>query len=321
MPGPGKTAATKAGTSSGELHTVRAHEMLLGDRLVAAELDIEDGRITAIRPLPDEAPRLPGTLVVPDGLQVLPGNVDTHVHINEPGRTEWEGFATATRAAALGGVTTLVDMPLNSIPPTIDVASLRVKQAAARDALAVDLGFWGGIVPGNTAQLRALWEAGVMGFKCFLLPSGVDEFPPVDAAQLRAAMHEVATFDGLVIVHAEDASTIDAAPAVPSARYTDFVASRPESAEVTAIAGLIEAVRETGAAPTCSTSPAPAPWTSSSRPRRRVCRSRSRPARTTCASPRRPCRMRRRSTSAARRSATPATATPSGRASRPGSST
>uniref|UniRef100_UPI001C3C926A amidohydrolase family protein n=2 Tax=Bacillati TaxID=1783272 RepID=UPI001C3C926A len=109
--------------------------MLLGDRLVAAELDIEDGRITAIRPLPDEAPRLPGTLVVPDGLQVLPGNVDTHVHINEPGRTEWEGFATATRAAALGGVTTLVDMPLNSIPPTIDVASLRVKQAAARDAL------------------------------------------------------------------------------------------------------------------------------------------------------------------------------------------
>lgn len=247
MPGPGTKAATKAGTSSGELHTVRAHEMLLGDRLVAAELDIEDGRITAIRPLPDEAPRLPGTLVVPDGLQVLPGNVDTHVHINEPGRTEWEGFATATRAAALGGVTTLVDMPLNSIPPTIDVASLRVKQAAARDALAVDLGFWGGIVPGNTAQLRPLWEAGVMGFKCFLLPSGVDEFPPVDAAQLRAAMHEVATFDGLVIVHAEDASTIDAAPAVPSATYTDFVASRPESAEVTAIAGLIEAVRETGA--------------------------------------------------------------------------
>ena len=121
MPGPGKTAATKAGTSSGALHTVRAHEMLLGDRLVAAELDIEDGRITAIRPLPDEAPRLPGTLVVPDGLQVLPGNVDTHVHINEPGRTEWEGFSTATRAAAPGNVvdasrawSTSVSVPLRS---------------------------------------------------------------------------------------------------------------------------------------------------------------------------------------------------------------
>lgn len=241
---------------------VRAREVLLDGELVPAELHIEDGVITRIDRIDrldrlDRAGRIAaddgapvvedGTLIVPDGVQVLPGNVDTHVHINEPGRTEWEGFATATTAAVLGGVTTLVDMPLNSIPPTIDVPSLRVKQHAAHGSLRTDLGFWGGIVPGSTGQLRPLWEAGVMGFKCFLLPSGVDEFPPVDAAQLREAMREVATFDGLVIVHAEDERTIAEAPSAPSAVYTDFVRSRPESAEVTAIAGLIDAVRETGA--------------------------------------------------------------------------
>ncbi|MCW1806248.1 allantoinase AllB [Brachybacterium squillarum] len=241
------------------IRTVRAAEVLLAGELVPAVLHLDGGRIRRIERL-DGADATVATggavgpsappgeeLRVPDGVRVLPGNVDTHVHINEPGRTEWEGFATATTAAALGGVTTLVDMPLNSVPPTVDLPALRVKQAAARDALRVDLGFWGGIVPGNTGALEGLWDAGVRGFKCFLLPSGVDEFPPVDARQLREAMREVARFDGLVIVHAEDARTIAQAPAVPSASYTDFVASRPDAAEVTAIAGLIEAIRETGA--------------------------------------------------------------------------
>ncbi len=117
---------------------------------------------------------------------LLPGLVDTHVHVNEPGRTEWEGFATATAAAAAGGVTTIIDMPLNSIPPTCDVSALEVKQKAAGGRCHVDAGFWGGAIPGNAADLRPLHEAGVFGFKCFLLPSGVDEFPPLDAGRAGA---------------------------------------------------------------------------------------------------------------------------------------
>ena len=116
---------------------------------------------------------------------LLPGLVDTHVHVNEPGRTEWEGFASATRAAAAGGVTTIVDMPLNSIPPTTTLAALEQKRAAARDQTWVDVGFWGGAVPGNVPDLAALHEAGVFGFKCFLLDSGVEEFPELSAPDFR----------------------------------------------------------------------------------------------------------------------------------------
>src|SRR5689334_56051 len=119
---------------------------------------------------------------------VMPGVVDTHVHLNEPGRTEWEGFETGTRAAAAGGVTSLVEMPLNAIPATTTVDALRAKVAAARGKLCVDTGFWGGVVPGNADQLAPLWEAGVFGFKCFLVPSGVDEFANVTEDDLRLAM-------------------------------------------------------------------------------------------------------------------------------------
>src|SRR6185369_16416189 len=119
---------------------------------------------------------------------VMPGLVDTHVHVNEPGRTDWEGFASATRAAAAGGVTTIVDMPLNSIPATTTLAGLKEKLAAADGKLTVDVGFWGGVVPGNTSELAKLWEAGVVGFKCFLVPSGVDEFPNVTEDDLAVAM-------------------------------------------------------------------------------------------------------------------------------------
>ena len=146
-----------------------------------------------------------------DDTVLLPGLVDTHVHVNEPGRTEWEGFASGTRAAAAGGVTTLVDMPLNSVPPTTDVAALQVKRAAARGKVHVDVGFWGGAVPGNLADLRPLHEAGVFGFKAFLLPSGVDEFEHLGPRALEQVLREVASFGGLVVVHAEDEETIDAA--------------------------------------------------------------------------------------------------------------
>src|SRR4029453_12720280 len=162
---------------------------------------------------------------------LLPGLVDTHVHVNEPGRTEWEGFASATRAAIAGGVTTIVDMPLNSVPATTTIEALHVKRAAAKGQVAADVAFWGGAVPGNLTQLRPLHEAGVVGFKCFLLDSGVPEFPPLDDAGLRAALAEVASFDGLLIAHAEDADVIAAAPKAAGPSYAAFLASRPGAAE------------------------------------------------------------------------------------------
>jgi allantoinase len=204
-----------------------------------ARIEISGGVVAAVGEL-DDPPELGGELVL------LPGLVDSHVHVNEPGRTEWEGFATATAAAAAGGVTTIVDMPLNSIPATVDVAALRAKRDAARGKLAVDVAFWGGAVPGNAGELRALHDAGVVGFKCFLLDSGVREFPPLDAAGLALAMETIAGFGGLLIAHAEDPAVIDAAPAPHGRRYADFVASRPPAAEVTAIETLLAQTRRTG---------------------------------------------------------------------------
>jgi allantoinase len=176
-------------------------------------------------------------------LALLPGLVDTHVHVNEPGRTEWEGFATATRAAAAGGVTTIIDMPLNSLPPTVSPEALAAKRAAAEGRCAVDTGFWGGAIPGNADRLRDLHEAGVYGFKCFTSPSGVEEFPALGEAELRAAMAEIAAFDGLLIVHAEDPARLSE-PAGPG--YAEFLASRPGASEASAIARVARLSAETG---------------------------------------------------------------------------
>ena len=178
-----------------------------------------------------------------DDRVLLPGLVDSHVHVNEPGRTEWEGFATATAAAAAGGVTTIADMPLNSIPATVDVAALTAKREAAVGKLAVDVAFWGGAVPGNADELRPLHDAGVVGFKCFLLPSGVPEFPPLTPGELETAMTTVAAFDGLLIAHAEDEQLVHEAH---GRSYGDFVASRPPAAETTAIETLLSVARRTG---------------------------------------------------------------------------
>jgi allantoinase len=207
---------------------------------------VTGGRIAAISPL--EA-GLDGRRVVELGEDVvlLPGLVDSHVHVNEPGRTEWEGFATATRAAAAGGVTTIIDMPLNSIPPTVDVAALEVKRKSAAGQCFVDVGFWGGAVPGNLGELRGLHDAGVFGFKCFLLHSGVDEFPPLRPSDLDGYLRELRGFDGLLIVHAEDSTAIDQAPSCHGGRYLDFLSSRPRAAENLAIAQVIRAARRTGA--------------------------------------------------------------------------
>jgi allantoinase len=170
---------------------------------------------------------------------LLPGLVDTHVHVNDPGRTEWEGFWTATRAAAAGGITTLVDMPLNSLPPTTTVDHLRTKQDVARSKAHIDVGFWGGALPDNVKHLRPLHDAGVFGFKAFLSPSGVDEFPELDQEQLARSLAEIAAFDGLLIVHAEDPHHLAAAPHKGGRKYADFLASRPRDAEDTAIGNLI----------------------------------------------------------------------------------
>jgi allantoinase len=175
---------------------------------------------------------------------LLPGLVDTHVHVNEPGRTEWEGFASATRAALAGGVTTICDMPLNSVPVTTSVPALREKAAAAAGQCAVDVAFWGGAVPGNAQEIGPLLKAGVVGFKCFLADSGVAEFPPLTADDLRTAMKELAATGAPMIVHAEDPAELRA-PDGPG--YDAFVASRPPVAERRAIETVIRAAAATRA--------------------------------------------------------------------------
>jgi len=175
---------------------------------------------------------------------LLPGLVDTHVHVNEPGRSDWEGFATATRAAAAGGVTTICDMPLNSLPPTVSVEALREKLDAAAGQCAVDVAFWGGAIPGNLSSLKPLHDAGVVGFKCFLADSGVPEFPPLSASELRSAMSEISDGGSALIVHAEDPAEIG----VPGGgRYDEFLASRPPVAERRAIETVVRAAAATGA--------------------------------------------------------------------------
>jgi allantoinase len=224
---------------------VRSRRAVLPDGTRAAAVAVSGQVIVAVE---DYGTRLEAAREVDLGdLVLLPGLVDTHVHVNEPGRTEWEGFATATRAAAAGGVTTICDMPLNSLPPTTSVAALEEKRATAAGKCWVDVAFWGGAVPGNEAELRPLHEAGVVGFKCFLLDSGVPEFPPLDAAGLRTVLGTLAEVDALLIVHAEDTAEIKEIAPASSRDFGAFVASRPPVAERRAIEKVISAAAATGA--------------------------------------------------------------------------
>ncbi|MEO8435251.1 MAG: allantoinase AllB [Pyrinomonadaceae bacterium] len=238
---------------------IRARRVVTPQAIEPACVHVHQGRIIALTSF-DTYPAGRDLIELDDAAVLMPGLVDTHVHINEPGRTDWEGFATATRAAAAGGVTTLVDMPLNSIPPTTTLAGLQDKLAAAQGQCHVDVGFWGGVVPGNVPQLSKLWEAGVVGFKCFLIHSGVDEFPNVAERDLRDAMPELGRLGAVLIVHAEvpgpiNNAVVASAPDQPGnslagkdggpASYQTFLDSRPRAAEDEAVALMIRLSRET----------------------------------------------------------------------------
>ena len=174
---------------------------------------------------------------------LLPGLVDSHVHINEPGRTEWEGFLSGTRAAAAGGITTLIDMPLNCVPPTTTTAALQTKRRSAEGRCYVDVGFWGGLVPDNLGELAALHAEGVFGFKCYLTDSGVVEFGYVTGRELEPVVAELSRLGALTIVHAEDQRELERAPWAHGGDYGDFLTSRPPEVETVAIAEIIELSR------------------------------------------------------------------------------
>ena len=223
---------------------IRSERVLLPSGIAPAEIHIEGDRVSSVRPYDPNAstPRPPASTSL-----VFPGLVDTHVHVNDPGRTEWEGFATAGAAAAAGGITTIVDMPLNSVPATIDVRALETKRAASRASI-VNVEFWGGVVPGNAGALDALADAGVRGFKCFLSPSGVDEFEHVTERDLRLALPILARRGLPLLVHAESPAALKPVDAAADRRrYDTWLASRPPQAEVDAIALLIALCREYGA--------------------------------------------------------------------------
>ena len=213
---------------------IRSTRVLTESGLQPATVHIRGGKIERIGNLTD------GVDVTDAGSDIImPGLIDTHVHVNEPGRTEWEGFATATRAAAAGGVTTIFDMPLNSIPATTTRDALCVKRASAIQSANVNVGFIGGVVPGNADELPVLHREGIRLFKCFLVPSGVEEFPSVVEADLHLAMPVLTELDATLLVHAELPEHINVKVSGDPRRYTTYQSSRPASAETEAIAMII----------------------------------------------------------------------------------
>lgn len=233
---------------------IRGRRVVFQGAVAPASIHLSAGRISAITPFEEVSS---GGEIIEAGEDsfVMPGLVDSHVHVNEPGRTEWEGFETATRAAVAGGVTTIVDMPLNCIPATTTLAGLQAKLAATAGKLSADVAFWGGVVPGNTGELSNLWDAGVVGFKCFLVHSGVDEFPNVTEGDLRAAMPELARLGAMLIVHAELPGPIENACCLAAngddsgqvnRSYEAFLRSRPRAAENEAVELMIRLGRESG---------------------------------------------------------------------------
>jgi allantoinase len=221
---------------------IRAPRVISGHGEIAAAVGVREGSVTALMPI-DRAAAARSVLELDASVVLLPGLVDSHVHICEPGNTEWEGFAAATRAAAAGGITTLVDMPLDSVPSTISVAALDEKRQAAAGQCHVDVGFWGGVIPGNLRELAPLHGAGVLGFKCFLADSGSDDFPPVTAREMEEALGILRDLGSPLLVHAESAEAAAAIPAATGPSYAAYLASRPRGIENLAVCQVIEAAR------------------------------------------------------------------------------
>ncbi|WP_420733212.1 allantoinase AllB [Brevibacterium luteolum] len=224
---------------------IKAQRAVIGAEQIerAVSIGINGGRIAAIEPL-STALRGKRQYELDSRNVLLPGGVDCHVHVNEPGRTHWEGFRTATRAAIAGGITTIVDMPLNSIPPTVNTSALKLKRDTARNKIWCDVGFWGGLIPGNTAELEPLHRAGVVGFKCFMSDSGVPEFPPVSRQQMSQAMVELARLDATLIVHAESSAHF-LPDAEQNSSFEKFLATRPEQSEAEAVRTAIGLAEKT----------------------------------------------------------------------------
>ncbi|MEP6800747.1 MAG: allantoinase AllB [Acidobacteriota bacterium] len=224
---------------------LKSRRVATPEGLRPAAVRVAGGRIVSVDPYEGPDSGIPVEDLADAFL--LPGLVDTHVHVNEPGRTHWEGFETATSAAAAGGITTLIDMPLNSIPPTTTRGGWLAKIDAAAGRCSVDVGFWSGLVPGNRVEIAGLRAVGAFGFKCFLSPSGVPEFPEVDDDGLRAAAPDLAATGSLLLVHAEAAALLEE-PRGPAASYASYLQSRPPAAEVAAIEAVIRLSRDTGVA-------------------------------------------------------------------------
>jgi allantoinase len=225
---------------------LRSRRVVTPEGVREAAVRVSDGRIVEVA---DRSVPVRSATVVDVGDRILmPGVIDTHVHVNEPGRTEWEGFATATRAAAAGGISTLVDMPLNCVPPTTSLEALHVKAEAVAGRCRVNVGFWGGLVPGNTIELEKLHDAGVCGFKCFLVDSGVPEFAPVAESDLATAMNRFAALSTAppLLVHAEDPRRLRSFGGGRAAAYSAYLETRPSEAETEAVATMIRLSRETG---------------------------------------------------------------------------
>lgn len=225
---------------------VRAERTVFPDGIRPAAVAVKDERIVAIEAI-DSPMTADEEITVPQGQVLMPGLLDSHVHVNEPGRTQWEGYKSATRAALAGGITTILDMPLNSDPPTVDVDKLGLKREAAAGKLSVDVGFWAGAVPGNRKDLAALWAQGVFGFKCFTAHSGIDEYGYLPYKEIEEDLEEISHLGAVMIVHAEDPWILTEAPQEIDRHYASYLRSRPCEAENVAIGHVLDAARKTGA--------------------------------------------------------------------------
>jgi allantoinase len=219
---------------------VRGGRVVAGGTVTIADVGIANGAIAAV------GPNLTATSardVDATGMHVFPGGVDSHVHFNDPGRTEWETIATGSAALAAGGYTCFVDMPLNNLPVTTTAEAFNLKLEAAQRSSILDFGLWGGLVPDNLGHLEELAKRGVIGFKAFMCPSGIDEFPACDEAVLREGMKRIADLDSILLVHAEDPAALH--PPTGTG-WRDYVKSRPPEAEWMAIYEAIAIASETG---------------------------------------------------------------------------